>query len=218
MNTTGMMTLEGIGLLIKAVGDILVPIVLLYFGFGVKKAIGRIENLASLRRDLMARRFGVYEAIVDGLNTIFCYATYRGHFRSVTPEQILDLKRNLDARFVAKCILWDDETLAAYSEFMNACFATQRGRGTSAIIIADRSMHADRPDYPWFENYNDLFVKPEEFQRITENARKGGSSGHLEFSYRKDVVVPAYAALVARLSAGLGGHVTAAAAEKWFGC
>lgn len=63
-----------------------------------------------------------YERITPHLNRIFRYRQRVGDYMDLTPEQVLDAKRQADEEFYVHLYIWSDEFRRAYRSFMGHSF------------------------------------------------------------------------------------------------
>ena len=153
--------------LIELALDALVPIAIALAGFTIKKALVERENLEwRLRKDIEWRQ-RVFENISLPLNSLKCAFTYVGHWRDLTPPEIISIKRTLDQQIEIYKFLFSKEFIEAYQSMMTNCYITERGRGRGAAIRANISMYQEAFADRWQSEWEDMFVA--EDQRLTRS-------------------------------------------------
>ena len=87
---------------------------------------------------------------------LFCFYCYIGNWKELTPENIINLKRELDKKMYVYAPLFTKETLEKYNEFIGECFETFTGWGKDASIL---SLYKHRKQFckNWDENWDKLF-------------------------------------------------------------
>lgn len=123
----------------KVLLSILTPLVLVALTFVVNNAIQ--ERGAKLKKDeqILSEKQRIYSELGRRLNIIFVYIADVGDFRSYSPPQIVELKREVDRQFFMYRPYWSKGTERNYDQFMTAAFRTYTGAGLPAQINASKS-------------------------------------------------------------------------------
>ena len=195
---------------IKALSAILMPVLLGLFGLFLHKYKKYFESKFNIQRDIFARRFMNYEEISSLCNYIYCFHALVGHYKSITPEIVIEKKRKLEALVFSSLPLWDDDFCIALNNFLTVCYETQRGRKTSAISLADIDRHREERATEWNTEWEKFFIKKEDRKLFLETKRGLKEDA----SYRNTILKPAYSQLLNKLSECVGGHLSANAAIK----
>jgi len=194
--------------IVKAFAAVLMPIVIAIFGFFIHKYKKDFDSKFDLQRDIFARRFMHYEEISSLCNDIYCFHALVGHYKSITPEMVIEKKRQLEALVFSTLPLWNDDFCMAVNDFLIACYETQRGRNTNAISLADIERHREERD-EWNPEWEKYFLKKETRETFLETNRGLKKSE----SYRNTILKPAYSTLLSKLSDCVGGHLSAKTAR-----
>ena len=109
----------------------------LYIGHLLSSRARRIEERVSLGERLIEVRIELFNKAAIELNDIFCYLSYVGDWRELTPSEIVGRKRALDKLIFGNVPFFSSGLVAAYEHFMAVAFVTPQGRGTSARIRAN---------------------------------------------------------------------------------
>lgn len=145
----------------KLVVDLLLPIALLGLGLLIFFLERRIEARIDQGKFGRSWRKDLYEAMARDLNVIYCAFNYVGDWREHTPTDIVNSKRELDFRMHAYSGLFSEGTLSAYKELTDACFLTERGRGSTLQVRANVKMFKESLK-EWKDEYDQYFVAEEE--------------------------------------------------------
>jgi hypothetical protein len=213
---------------LKEISSFLLPIVLTFIGYIINRSLKRLESRMAVSRDLMERRFKDFDELTSSLNDLFCYCTYVGHWREITPPEALEAKRKLDKLVYQTLPIWGSNFLIAYRGFIRVCFLEYDGRGTSARIRADINLHKENWGQSWKGEWDQYFVSPssrfdwplkqQAYTSLLWEERKpfcrllfsiapslfAHDVQRTELSFRRHLVQPAYARLIEAIGANLG--------------
>lgn len=144
--------------LLGLAGDLALPVVLLFLGWGYTSHSARLEDRRARSRIATEWRLEVFRDLSMELNELRQFYTYVGEWKSMEPDAVIATKRRLDRLVRGNSFLWSEETLAAYDGFALVAFTEGRGRGTVMQLKANVEMHAERSD--WTDDWRDRFVPP----------------------------------------------------------
>lgn len=149
---------------------ILTPILLLGLGVLINTATRRVERAEWSNRKLIERRLDVYDAMAPLLNDLYCFFRLRGHFRDITPPDVVAIKRDLDKRFHVNRFLFEASFADRYESFIEACFLTFTGFGQPAKLRAVAARHEQERRASWQAEWQDFFAPPEDAtpERVVE--------------------------------------------------
>ena len=82
--------------LTKILVGALTPLLLVILGFVINRAARRVEDLQWTSRKVVEKRLQLYEEMAPRLNDILVFFLLVGHFREVTPPDVIKKKRNSD--------------------------------------------------------------------------------------------------------------------------
>ena len=144
--------------LAKLVVGAATPILLAFIGIFVARAARRVEERQWLNQKLIERRLALYEEMAPKLNDIYASLTLRGHFKEVTPPEVIKRKRDVDRTFYAHAPLFSNDFRAAYHAFADTCFSHYSGVGEDAKLRADRrTQQVERRKAEWQRDWDAMF-------------------------------------------------------------
>jgi hypothetical protein len=139
--------------------DALTPLTVAGLGYFVARTSRRLEQVQWANQTVVTRRLEIFSEIAPALNKLLCFATFVGHWKEIEPQHAIDLKRRLDETMYANRVLFSDELLAAYHEFMSAQFAMYATTDADAHLRAPiDSQWGNRRNMTWWkESMTSLF-------------------------------------------------------------
>lgn len=152
--------LEWLGLLV----DVLTPLVLGILGWRAHAYVDRLTRLRGLAEVESAWRLEVFRDLVGNLNSIFCYFTYQGDWKSMSPEDATEAKWAADRLVHMNRFLWSKEFLEAYDAFRGVAFVENQGRGRMFALRANVARHREE-NRNWQDAWGERFVA--ESERVT---------------------------------------------------
>lgn len=140
--------------MLQAVGSIATPIGVAILAFVLARRQGQNDQLLAIRIQL-------YQTLVPQLNTLMCYMTFIGRWATLSPEDIIKLKRRLDHEFYCALPLFSEDVGHRYRQFMDACFAEFQDWGKDATIRsgAYRRRSAWRGPGEWAPGWDEMFER-----------------------------------------------------------
>jgi len=115
----------------------------------------RLEESRRFNDIIIQRRLRVFDEIVPLLNDLACFYTYVGHWKDLTPEDIVLKKRTLDKEIHIHKYLFSQLLFEKYSAFMALCFETFTGVGEDAKLRTKTEKRYRLPH--WHEKYDAMF-------------------------------------------------------------
>lgn len=139
--------------------DALTPLTVAGLGYFVARTSRRLEQVQWANQTVVTRRLEIFSEIAPALNKLLCFATFVGSWKEIEPQHAIDLKRRLDETMYANRVLFSDELLAAYHEFMSAQFAMYATTDADAHLRAPiDSQWGNRRNMTWWkESMTSLF-------------------------------------------------------------
>lgn len=132
------------------------PLLVLVFGVVINNAIRSGERSSALRSE-------IYKAISGDLNDIYCYLSFVGGWKDLTPMDMVARKRAVDKAMFTYRPFFSVELFATYDRFMAAAFEPYAGAGKDARIRSDlvtpdgdRRKHGK---YRWKREWEGRFTK-----------------------------------------------------------
>jgi hypothetical protein len=133
--------------------DALTPLTVAGLGYFVARTSRRLERVQWANQTVVTRRLEIFGEIAPALNQLLCFATFVGRWKEIEPQHAIDLKRRLDEKMYANRILFSDELLAAYHEFMSAQFAMYATTDADAHLRAPiDSQWGNRRNMTWWQD------------------------------------------------------------------
>jgi hypothetical protein len=112
---------------VQAIGAVLVPITVAALVYVLTRNQSRSEELVRARLEY-------YKLFAPDLNRLMCYITFIGGWRDDSPEDMVALKRRLDANFFCAAPLFSEGVLNAYAALMELSFSIFGPWGVDARI------------------------------------------------------------------------------------
>ena len=110
-----------------------------------------MEALQHANQTVMARRVEIFSQVAPKLNRLLCFVAFVGRWKEITPQDVLDLKRDTDEVMYANRLLFSPELFTSYRGFTERLFAMYATVDGDALIRARVSSHlGDRRLLPWW--------------------------------------------------------------------
>jgi hypothetical protein len=106
---------------------ILGPIIIVFLVLRMNRMKKRLINEHQTNQRLVEKRIEIYDRIGPKLNDIFCFFSYTGNWKELTPMDIMRLKRDLDKDISSNTPLFSDDLIARYNSFILLCFVSHSG-------------------------------------------------------------------------------------------
>lgn len=138
--------------LTKLVVAILTPLSVTAFGWFISRRLKRLELLHWSNQKLIEKRLSLYDSVAPLLNKLLCFYTWVGHWKDVSPSDVLKAKRELGQNFHIYRHLFDAEVFDTYEALARTLFDTFQGAGENAKIRSlIRGVDGDRTRHCTFE-------------------------------------------------------------------
>ncbi len=139
------------------IGKLILPVVLLLLGVWAKKIATNHEKRVSLDERIIEKRIKVYESIGADLNDIYVFLMQVGHWKELTPQDIIQKKRQIDKIMYMNRPYWSAEMFANYMRFIEAGFDAWNGYTEDAKIrtFPDQFQFLDG----WSETWKSYFTQ-----------------------------------------------------------
>jgi len=115
---------------------ILTPLSVAALGFLVSRHLKRIDLIQWKNQKLLEKRIAIYDVVAPQLNMLLCFFTWVGNWKSITPDAVVQAKRDLDKTMNVYRYLFDAEVYNAYQAFIHLLFKTYTGAGHDAEILS----------------------------------------------------------------------------------
>ena len=150
----------------KLLVGILTPISVAAIGWFISRRLRQLDQHMWASQKVIEKRIEVYDQIAPKLNSLFCFLTWVGNWKDVSPEDVIVYKRDLDKTMNIYRHLFEDEVFGCYQSYIHCAFRTFYGPGEDAKIrSAINSSNGDRTkhcSYEWDENWNSRFAEGHE--------------------------------------------------------
>lgn len=173
----------------KLVVGVLTPLSVALLGWFFSRQLKRLDLSNWTNQKLIEKRLAIYDEIAPRLNKLLCFFTWIGYWKTVSPAEAIQAKRELDRTLNIYRHVFEGEVYRAYQDFIEALFETYTGAGQDARLRAlifgpDGDRRSDC-GYTWDEDWAVSFSEP------------GKAAGKPEVRAR-------YKALMAALTRSLG--------------
>lgn len=147
---------------VKLIVGVLTPLSVAAFGWFISRRLKRLELVQWTNQKLIEKRLALYDAAAPLLNQLLCFYTWVGHWKDISPDDVIKAKRELDKTFHIYRHLFDDDVYGAYHAYIQALFETHTGAGQDARIRShiqgrdgDRTRHGAYVwNAAWFERFS----------------------------------------------------------------
>ena len=188
-----------------------VPILVLVFGWLANRSLKRLETRQAANQNLIEKRIQVYDLMSEDLNSTYCFFLRIGHYKEITPDEMIEIKRRVDRRAHTQRPFFDPAHQRHYLDFMDTCFRTHTGVAQHAKIRADPSMY--RAEFaelrtPWNNAWDPMFVDDLAADRGTTDLEAADRA-------TRRVVDDSYEALMDSFSTQMGMPAPSTDAHWW---
>ena len=169
---TGWSSLE----ITKILVSVLMPVSVVVFGWLLNRRLKHIEHRQWANQKLIEKRLQLYDELAPELNKLFCFYTFIGTWKEISPVDALNTKRTLDKKVHIYRYLLGDAFFSSYTSFIDMLFVQFQGDGKSASFKAkiDHEKWGSRKEdisYTWEKDWDSWFI--EEGAPSSEKVRAG---------------------------------------------
>jgi len=144
----------------------LTPISVALIGIWLARTARRIEAKKWLNQKLIEKRISIISDALPVLNDLYCYFLFIGNWQTVSPPELLNLKRSLDRLLYSNRAFLSYDAMEAYQEYISLLFEVYSSPGTNARLRTRiRGPHGDRQAvYPseWLSEWSSYFASSKE--------------------------------------------------------
>jgi len=148
--------------ILKLAVGALTPLLLALVGFSINRNLQRLAAAQWANQKAVEKRLLIFDQIAPGLNDLYCYVTFVGNWKELTPKQIVELKRTVDKTIYVNAALFPRFVIRSYNYFIHHCFRTYTGPGHDAKIrtriVSDDGDRRKYSSAPWQANWDEQFV------------------------------------------------------------
>ncbi len=103
--------------IIKLLSSIATPVVVAFLGYKLNSRLKSIDDAQWQSRKIVEKRLELYERIAPSLNSIFCFCTWVGYWKDISPKDLIQTKRDLDKTVNIYRHLLSEEFYHKYNDF-----------------------------------------------------------------------------------------------------
>jgi len=146
----------------RLVVGILTPLTLAVVGLLVNRYLKRLDMVQWKNQKLLEKRIAIYDLVAPQLNLLLCFYTWVGYWKSISPEAVIQAKRDLDKTMNVYRYAFPDEVYGAYQDYIQLLFQAYTGVGHDAKILSTvKGIDGDRSTdaaYEWKPEWNARFL------------------------------------------------------------
>ena len=149
----------------KLIVGVLTPLSVALLGWLFSRQLKRLDLSNWTNQKLIEKRLAIYDDIAPKLNQLLCFFTWVGYWKTISPADAIDAKRDLDKTLNIYRHVFEAEVYAAYQDYIHILFETYTDIGHDAKLRAlVRSPDGDRRTnggYVWSEAWDSCFSDPQ---------------------------------------------------------
>lgn len=148
----------------KLVVGVLTPLSVALLGWLFSRQLKRLDLSNWTNQKLIEKRLTIYDEIAPRLNKLLCFFTWVGYWKTVSPTEAIQAKRELDRTLNIYRHVFEPEVYDAYQDFIQVLFETYTGPGHDARLRAliwgpDGDRRTDC-GFAWDEAWTASFSEP----------------------------------------------------------
>lgn len=143
--------------IVKLAISISTPLVVILIGFLINNRVRHIEHMQWTRQRIVDKRIELYDHMIPKINDIYCYLIRVGNWKEFSPEDIIELKREIDKIAHVNAPLFSEKFISLYSSMMECYFDMFRGKGTNARILIDPNEYIQFYEGEWIPSWDDFY-------------------------------------------------------------
>ncbi len=116
----------------KIITSFLTPLLIVLVGFWINMELQDLSKRTAQENSVIDQRTYLWKRIAEPLNDIYAYNVYVGSWKSITPENLISHKRELDKIIYSNRPFFSNEFVDAYNKYINEAFETNRSWGLDA--------------------------------------------------------------------------------------
>src|SRR6266536_4422049 len=138
----------------------LTPIVVIAIGFWINRRLKGLEYLQWTNQKVTEKRIAVFDDLAPLLNDLYCYFTYVGCWKDLTPVEVVSRKRKMDRIVHVNAPLFSREFVDRYTEFIGVCYETYTGWGQDAKLRTQWERRKESAGDSWKREWENYFSDP----------------------------------------------------------
>jgi hypothetical protein len=148
----------------KLLVSLLTPLMILLLGIWVTRLAERFKAVLWANQKIIEKRIAVYDELAPLINDLYCYYSFVGNWKELSPPQIVETKRKLDKKIYIVAPLFSRGFISLYNTFIHLCFETYVGAGHNAkLLTLVVNTNGDRKSaFPgnWDKTWDKMFSDP----------------------------------------------------------
>lgn len=179
--------LREILLIVALILAILTPIVFTILAIRFSRIIKAMKKKQWSNHKIVEKRMEVFGRMAPKLNDIYCFYCYVGNWDRITPQNILELKRELDKDIDTFFSLFSEALSKKYRGFMLLCFISASGWEHDTKIKSSYDLRQKNSG-----NWDKDWIKYFDTNNVVEATRIKEAYFDLIESFKEDLVVFQY--------------------------
>ena len=148
----------------KLVVGVLTPLSVALLGWLFSRQLKRLDLTNWTNQKLIEKRLAIYDEIAPRLNKLLCFFIWVGYWKTVSPADAIQAKRDLDRTLNIYRHVFEPEVYEAYQDYIGTLFETYTSAGGDARLRAliwggDGDRRRDC-GYAWDEAWVTSFSEP----------------------------------------------------------
>jgi hypothetical protein len=138
------------------------PVVVGILGWIINRRLKNIDQIQWQNRKIIEKRLDLYDKIAPHMNRIFCFIRWVGYWKDITPDQMLESKRELDRIINIYKYLIGDDFYHSYESFISFTFETWIAPGSDpkvrSVIEGANGNRRKDCNYTWEQKWESYFT------------------------------------------------------------
>jgi hypothetical protein len=130
------------------------------------------DRRKTLNQELIRKRIVIYEEMAPKLNDLLCFGRSIGRWKSLTPFDIIDRKRDLDRLISVYGALFSGRLARRYHAFIDSLFLTYQGFGVPAKFRVPLDRLKAEWKTGWKPEWEEDFAPPNRASSSSEIKRR----------------------------------------------
>ena len=137
------------------------PLAVIVVGFYIQRQLKRMDQRYWRTNFLVERRARTYDSMGESVNLIYSFFLYLGDWKTTSPAEVLEAKRNADREMAVSSPLFSRKLHEAYHRFIDQCFLQWSGKGQDAKLRTGFTSRAEWEGWQqeWEESFADASKK-----------------------------------------------------------
>lgn len=151
--------------ILKLIVQILTPVTVLGLGWYFNQRLKKIDFRHWSNQKVIEKRLKLYDEIAPKLNMLLCFYIWKGDWKNISPDHVLEAKRELDKTLIIYKYLFDDSVFSSYESYIELLFETYSKRGASAKLLTGIDGPGGNREhdgsYVWKKEWDNYFSRRE---------------------------------------------------------